>query len=223
MIRPVFDYPWLTLDLGRDMRVISWAPHRPGIVTARHILWREVRNADLTEDFDALAWLAQECKSRALEQAVAMLTSRKIATFSVAHASVGGVSAQAVATVGLSNAERAAPVDRQVTANYTGYGTINIAVVTDCCLNDVGLIEAQSIASAARTAAVLEAGAMAAAGPATGTGTDCIAVAAPAGPEAFCGLHTPQGKAIAAAVYAAVREGADQWLAETGGMPYDLG
>lgn len=223
MIRPIFDYPWLTLDLGRDMRVISWAPHRPGIVTARHILWREVRNADLTEDFDALAWLAQECKSRDMGRAVAMLTSRKIATFSVADASVGGVFAQAVATVGLSNAERAAPAEHHLTPAYASYGTINVAVITDCNLNDIGLIEAQSIASAARTAAVLESGAMAATGPATGTGTDCIAVAAPAGQGAFCGLHTPQGKAIAAAVYAAVREGADQWMAETGGTPYDLG
>jgi adenosylcobinamide amidohydrolase len=223
MIRPIFDYPWLTLDLGRDMRVISWAPHRPGIVTARHILWREVRNADLTEDFDALAWLAQECKIRDMKQAVAMLTSRKIATFSVAETSIGGVFAQAVATVGLSNAERAAPSELYVERTNTVYGTINIAVITECNLNDIGLIEAQSIASAARTAAVLESGAMATTGPATGTGTDCIAVAAPAGQEAFCGLHTPQGKAIAAAVYAAVREGADQWLAETGGTPYDLG
>jgi adenosylcobinamide amidohydrolase len=141
----------------------------------------------------------------------------------VAETSIGGVFAQAVATVGLSNAERAAPSELYVERTNTVYGTINIAVITECNLNDIGLIEAQSIASAARTAAVLESGAMATTGPATGTGTDCIAVAAPAGQEAFCGLHTPQGKAIAAAVYAAVREGADQWLAETGGTPYDLG
>jgi adenosylcobinamide amidohydrolase len=222
-MRPVFDYPWLTLDLGRDMRVISWAPHRGGIVTARHILWREVRNADLTEDFDALAWLAQECLDRGMEQAVAMLTSRKIATFSVAEQQVDGVRAQAVATVGLSNAERAGPVADAAPARRATYGTINVAVILDHGLNDIGLIEAQSIASAARTAAVLEAGAMAQTGPATGTGTDCIAIAAPVGAEAFCGMHTAPGKALAAAVYAVVRQGADQWILETGGKPYDLG
>ena len=222
-MRPVFDYPWLMLDLGRDMRVISWAPHRGGIVTARHILWREVRNADLTEDFDALAWLAQECLDRGMEQAVAMLTSRKIATFSVAEQQVDGVRAQAVATVGLSNAERAGPVGDAAPARRATYGTINVAVILDHDLNDIGLIEAQSIASAARTAAVLESGAMAQTGPATGTGTDCIAIAAPVGAEAFCGMHTAQGKALAAAVYAAVRQGADQWILETGGKPYDLG
>lgn len=223
MIQPVFEYPWLTLDLGRDMRVISWAPHRPGLVTARHILWREVRNADLTEDFDVFPWLAQECLQRGMQRAVAMLTSRKIATFTVAESTIGGVEARAVATVGLSNAERAAPVLDQPHQARAQYGTINIAVILNHPLNDIGLIEAQSIASAARTAAVLESGAMAPSGPATGTGTDCIAVAAPIGQEPFCGLHTAQGKAIAAAVYAAVREGADQWIAETGGTPYDLG
>ncbi|OZB20489.1 MAG: hypothetical protein B7X55_00185 [Rhodobacterales bacterium 34-62-10] len=223
MIHPVLEYPWLTLDLGRDMRVISWAPHRPGLVTARQILWREVRNADLTEDFDALGWLAQECKGRGMEQAVAMLTSRKIATFSVADANVEGITARAVSTVGLSNAVRAAAEVHKPTKIRASYGTINIAVTLNYPLNDIGLIEAQSIATAARTAAVLESGAMTTSGPATGTGTDCIAVAAPAGQDAFCGLHTPQGKAIASAVYSAVREGADHWIAETGGTPYDLG
>ena len=222
MIQPVLDYPWLTLDLGHDMRVISWAPHRGGIVTARHILWREVRNADLTEDFDVLSWLAQDCAVRGMGQAVAMLTSRKIATYTTAAVQVDGVLATAVATVGLSNAVRAADVP-EAAAERLSYGTINIAVMLDYPLNDIGLIEAQSIASAARTAAVLESGAMTTTGPATGTGTDCIAIAAPAGEEAFCGLHTAQGKAIAAVVYSAVRQGADQWIAETGGTPYELG
>lgn len=223
MIQPVFEYPWLTLDLGRDMRVISWAPHRGGIVTARHILWREVRNADLTEDFDVLSWLAEACAGRGMGQAVAMLTSRKIATFTMADVEVEGVHAQAVATVGLSNAERAGAVAEGPMLDSAYYGTINIAVIVEYPLTDIGLIEAQSIASAARTAAVLESGAMAATGPATGTGTDCIVIAAPEGDDAFCGLHTAQGKAIGAAVYAAVRQGADQWIAETGGKPYDLG
>lgn len=223
MIAPALDWPWLGLDLGRDMRVISWAPHRGGIVTARHILWREVRNADLPEGFDVLPWLAGECDARGQGQAVAMLTSRKLASFTTASASVEGIAAQVVATVGLSNAERAAGEALGHPVPRTGYGTINVAVLLDCPLTDTALIEAQSIASAARTAAVLESGAMAPTGPATGTGTDCIAIAAPAGDIPFCGLHTAQGRALAAAVYAAVRQGADQWIAETGGKPYPLG
>jgi hypothetical protein len=34
--------------------MLSWAPHNPGFVTTDRVIWREVRDADLTEDFDAL-------------------------------------------------------------------------------------------------------------------------------------------------------------------------
>jgi adenosylcobinamide amidohydrolase len=44
-------------------------------------------------------------------------------------------------------------------------------------------------------------------GRATGTGTDCIVVAAPTGTEPFAGLHTEVGEAIGAAVYTAVAGG----------------
>lgn len=223
MITPVLDHPWLSLDLGREMRVISWAPHRGGLVSARQILWREVRNADLPEGFDAFQWLAQECRDRGMEEAVTMLTSRKIATFTVAQAEVGGVRAQAVATVGLSNAERAADGVWMPARPVAGYGTINTAVILEYGLTDIGLIEAQNIATAARTAAIIETGVMTPTGMATGTGTDCNVIAALPGTDAFCGLHTPQGKAVAAAVYSAVRQGAEVWTLETGGKPYDLG
>lgn len=223
MIEPVYTHPWLTLDLGRVMRVISWAPHRGGIVDTRHILWRELRNADLPPDLDVFAWLKKECAARHMEDAVAMLTSRKIATFTTAFSKVDEVTAKAVATVGLSNAVRAAPLSDRCEMTAKSYGTINVAVILSYALDDIALIEAQNVASAARTAAVLESGVKIASGLATGTGTDCTAIAAPVGTDPYCGLHTPQGQAIAAAVYQAVHEGAAQWIKETGGKPYDLG
>lgn len=44
--------PYLLLDLGAPHRVISWAVHRPGMVEASRILWREVRDADLPPGLD---------------------------------------------------------------------------------------------------------------------------------------------------------------------------
>lgn len=44
--------PWLDFDLGAEIPVLSFTLNRPGFVTARRILWREVRNADLTPDLD---------------------------------------------------------------------------------------------------------------------------------------------------------------------------
>ncbi len=45
-------------------------------------------------------------------------------------------------------------------------------------------------------------------GLATGTGSDCIAIAAPPGQAAFAGLHTEIGEALGRVVYDAVAAGA---------------
>lgn len=217
-MRVTLDAPWLDCDLGAPHRVLSWAPHRPGYQTARHILWRQVRNADLPADLDVGAWLAREMARR---EGVCLLTSRDIACHHTTRAMVEGVTAQALATVGLSNAEAVgARVDRtgrdwdKVLAPY---GTINIAVRLSLPLSDTGLLEAQSIATQARTAAIIGAGHAVPGGAiATGTGTDCIAVAAPPGAEDYAGLHTPLGEAIGRAVFDAVARGAADWQATIG-------
>ena len=61
----------------------------------------------------------------------------------------------------------------------------------------------------ARTAAILDLGLRTGDGrPVTGTGTDCIIVAAPIGGpiQAHCGLHTDLGKALGEIVYGATSE-----------------
>lgn len=217
-MRVTLNAPWLDCDLGAPHRVLSWAPHRPGYQTARHILWRQVRNADLPADLDVAAWLAREMSRR---DAVCLLTSRNIAYHHNARATVEGVTAQALATVGLSNAEavgaRADRSGRDWDKALPSYGTINIAVRLSRPLSDTGLLEAQSIATQARTAAIIAAGHRVPGGAiATGTGTDCIAIAAPPGAEDYAGLHTPQGEAIGRAVFDAVARGAAEWQATIG-------
>ena len=49
--------PWLEFDLGAPMQVLSFALNTPGFCTARRILWREVRNADLPPGMDVDPWL----------------------------------------------------------------------------------------------------------------------------------------------------------------------
>jgi adenosylcobinamide amidohydrolase len=203
--------PWLTVDLGQNMRVLSWALNRPGFARARHILWREVRNADLPEGFDARGWLIGELAARGMPDAVAFLTSRDVRRFTRSSATVGEVRADCVATVGLSNAER---VGSRRDRPRGCWGTINIAVRLSTGLTEAGLIEALSIAAEARTAAVMDAAWVLPTGRATGTGTDCIAMAAPDGAVAHAGLHTDVGEAVGAAVYRATLEGALDWLQE---------
>lgn len=220
--------PWLDFDLGQDMQVLSWAPYGAGYTRARRILWRQVRNADLPPDLDVTAWLVAQLRERAALDAVCMLTSRDVAHHHIAQAQAEGISVQAVATVGLSNSERVGHrVDRSgrdwnrdlaSEMRAQGYGTINIGLRIDTGLSQTGLLEALSIATQARTTAILEAGHHLpdGAGLATGTGTDCIAVAAPEGQIAYAGLHTALGQAIGQAVLAAVTQGARDWQASVG-------
>uniref|UniRef100_UPI003B515E0E adenosylcobinamide amidohydrolase n=1 Tax=Roseovarius indicus TaxID=540747 RepID=UPI003B515E0E len=204
------DRPWLEFDLGREMQVLSWAVHRPGLVRARRILWREVRNADLSEELDVEAWLAEELAARGAGDAVTFLTSRDIRAFTRATATAGATEAQAVATVGLSNAER---VGHRVDRTGHDWGTINVALRLNRSLTEAALLEVMSIAVEARTAAVMDVEMPLGPGRATGTGTDCVAVAAFEGRERYAGLHTDIGEAAGRAVYTAVLDGARHWMA----------
>ncbi|MEM7547510.1 MAG: adenosylcobinamide amidohydrolase [Pseudomonadota bacterium] len=205
--------PWLMADLGEPQRVLSWSLNRPGFVTSRRIVWREVRDADLPENFDADAWFAAELAQVGEEDAVGFLTSRDVTRFTTGHAEVEGVEAAAVATIGLSNAERVGSVRR---ADFA-IGTINIAVSVSTGLTEAAIIETLSVATAARTAAIMSHGPMLASGRATGTGTDCLAVAAPPGTARHAGLHTAIGEAVGRAVYDAVATGAQNWMKEQEG------
>ncbi|MYM55881.1 adenosylcobinamide amidohydrolase [Thalassovita mangrovi] len=210
MTRVTLTRPWLEFDLGSDHQVLSWSLNRPGFTTARRILWREVRNADLTPELDVRHWLERELDATQARDAVTMLTSRDVGSYTEATATAGHCTAHCVATVGLSNAER---VGHRVERAPDAYGTINIAVHLDCGLSQTGLIEAMSIATQARTTAVIEVGLALPCGIATGTGTDCIAIAAPPGVQDYAGLHTDPGEAVGAAVYRATLAGARDWRA----------
>ena len=118
--------------------------------------------------------------------------------------------ARCVATVGLNNALRIGDLPSPTASRP---GTINVLIQTSVPLSDAGAIEALSIATEARTVAVLEGGVHSTAGPgiASGTGTDCIAVASPIGSDAmpalYAGKHTMLGHLIGASTYEAVAKG----------------
>jgi adenosylcobinamide amidohydrolase len=199
--------PWLAAHLPRPMRVLSWAPFAPGFTQARHVVWREVRNADLTPDFDVDHWFAAEMAR--WPDAVGMLTSRDIGTYQRAEVTVDGIRAACLATVGLTNAEA---VGRRRPYHSADFGTINLCTVVDAGLTETAQLEALSIAVQARTAAVMEVGLQLDTGLATGTGTDCAALACDPGEGRYAGLHTALGEAIGAATRQAVAAAAADWI-----------
>lgn len=203
------DRPWITAKLAAPMRVLSWSINRPGFQTTDTILWREVRNADLPPDLDVNAWFAGELAARGMTDAVAMLTSRDVTAFEEERVTIGDCTAHALATVGLSNGER---VGTRLDRTGHDWGTINIAVEVDIPLSEAALIETLSIAVQARTAAVMDCGFDIPTGRVTGTGTDCVAIAAPVGDAPYAGLHTEIGHAVGRAVYDAVRRGGSYWM-----------
>lgn len=206
------DRPWLELDLGTPHRVLSWSITNPGFVTTSRIVWREVRNADLPRDLDVSDWFRRELAAKGWSNATAMLTSRDLDAYETADATVENVTARCVATTGLSNAER---IGHRVDRSGTNWGTINIAVQLSTPLSDAALVETISVAAQARTAAVMDIGHTLPTGIATGTGTDCIAIATPPGDVPYAGLHTAIGEAVGRAVYEAVHAGARIWMDKT--------
>lgn len=202
--------PWLIADLDAPRRVLSWTLNRPGFATAQRIVFREVRNRDLPAGMDAKDWLDTELSAADLADAPTLLTSRTISTYQLHHATSGNVSVSCLATAGLSNAER---IGHRQCFEGANWGTINMAVECSAPLTEAAQIEALTIVAQARTAAVMDAEFILPQGPATGTGTDCIAIAAPSGNVGFAGLHTDIGEALGRASYDAVTAAVAEWLA----------
>src|SRR5262249_36698794 len=97
-------------------------------------------------------------------------------------------------------------------------GTVNLLVQLSRPLSDNALVECIALAAEARTAALLQLHVPSRRSfrSATGTGTDCIVVAAPEGPggERYPGKHTALGAALGRAVRDATARGGRRWLEE---------
>jgi adenosylcobinamide amidohydrolase len=206
--------PFLTAHFSAPQRTLGWSLTHPGFATIRDVVWLEVRGADLV-GVDPLALLRGELAAHGLPEALAFMTARDIRRYHVARGHAEDVQAVCLTTVGLSNAERVG-VRR---AWRTSVGTINTLVHVSKPLTDGAMIEAISIATEARTTAIVEAMQKGDKPAVTGTGTDCIVVACPCDGEAtpWAGLHTAIGEAIGGAVYEATREGVALWREETSG------
>lgn len=206
------DPPWLIARFAHRQRMASWSLNRPGLVLADTVAWLQVRDAEFLPVEDPLAFLEDKLDRKGLAGAVGLLTAREIERHHVASAGDEDGSAEALVTLGLTNgivlAGDGRPLDQAVPETV---GTINMLVAVSHPLTDGAMLEALSIATMARTAALLADG-----GPVVGTGTDCIVVACPdAAPHRrFVGLHTEIGARITASVFQAVLEARQRWQSD---------
>jgi adenosylcobinamide amidohydrolase len=199
--------PWLIVRLPGPHQVASWAIAGGGLGVATAVVWRQVAERDLRPPVDPARWLRNKMREAGIEDAVGLLTSRDLDAWVEATSECAGVRAHCVATVGLGNALRAGDPP----GPFARIGTINILCRIDAPLAREGLLEGLAIATEAKAAAVLEAGVVSRRSglPATGTGTDCVVIAAPPGRDVahYAGKHTGIGAVIGASVRDAVSAG----------------
>jgi adenosylcobinamide amidohydrolase len=202
--------PFLVVSFPERQRMLSWTVTRPGACSAKQVAWLEVRNKDLPAKVDADALIASKASARGLGGVPLLVTSRDIRRHHVAQATVEDVTATCVATVGLSNGER---VGRRASTPVPVAGTINLLVHVSRPMTEGAFLETLSIVAQARTVTVIEADIARDGASITGTGTDCIVVAAPCGePGArYAGLHTAIGEAVGKSTCEAMRAGIETW------------
>jgi adenosylcobinamide amidohydrolase len=207
-------HPMLTVRFEAEQRILGWSLTKPGFATTRDVVWLEVRDADLGPHVDPLDFVRTKLSAQGLDDAAAFMTAREIARHHVAQSQVGCAIVTCVTTVGLTNGEK---VGERRGAHDCVAGTINTLVHVSHALSQGAFVESVSIATQARTAAIMDTKKLRDGPAITGTGTDCIIVVAPeTGAAATCaGLHTELGEAIGAAVYEATYAGAAEWSAET--------
>ncbi len=205
--------PWLLARFRTPQRIVSWSLNRPGFVVAGAVAWLQVKDADLPIGLDPKSFLESRLVDEGLGDAVGLMTARDIRAYEVGSAGEGECAVDTMLTLGLGNAVTLDPAGRPVSGAREAepVGTINALVACSQPLDDGALLEAISVATAARTAGLL-----ADDGRAIGTGTDCIAIACPAGETraTFAGLHTAIGTNIASAVFRATRAGRRAWERE---------
>jgi len=194
---------WVVPD--QACRVLSWAPLGGGVRIAHLLANHQIELDDREAMRRPRACLAAVVRAAGYDprRTVALMTGAEVARAGYALAARAGVIAGAWCTAGFSNALR---VGDRATVLSSHAGTINIIVVVNHPLIRAAMVEAVAIATEARALAVLEAEieSVRSGAPATGTGTDCIAIAAPLRADAhagrYCGKHTLLGELIGRAV-----------------------
>lgn len=210
-MRPELRPPWLLLDFGQELRLLGWPVVGPSLGPARRVAWLQVRNADLPPDRDPAAYFAERAAAASVAFDAGLMTAAELRGFAVKQRLTSSAAVSVVATGGLGNAESTVPSPGiPAVRKAARFGTINVVAAIEHPLTLAAQIEAVSIVAEARTAAVIGLGLTMEDGtrPVTGTGTDCILVAAPGAETGLghCGLHTDVGRALAEAAYESVRD-----------------
>ena len=203
----------LILSFSTPARVLSWALLNGGFCRADHVVNHHVVGNDARFCAAPEHWLEQATAKLDLDgKIVAMATAVEMKSLAQVSQSTNSAKVTCFATVGCGNAlsigdPTSAATEQTVLPQLH---TINVTVTVAPGLCEEALVEAVQIATEGRVRALYEAGVRSSISGlvATGTGTDCIAVASLGLERArYCGKHTHLGELIGRASYLAVRQG----------------
>jgi adenosylcobinamide amidohydrolase len=201
---------WLLARFNEPWNVLSWCVVNGGFQRTKTIGWLYLQPNEIAAVRDPVDWMRAAMHAEGLADAAGFMTSRRAHAWVEASAEEADCQAWAVGTVGLSNALRVGDP-----AGESQCGTINLAMCVNTPLTTEAALEALGLMAEAKTLAVLESGtrSIVSQEPATGTGTDYLAVAWPptGTPLPYSGKHTAIGAAIGRAAFDAVMRGIEHW------------
>ncbi|RLT97884.1 MAG: hypothetical protein D9N11_14610 [Ketobacter sp.] len=205
------DYVWVELLHG-EHRVLSSSVLNGGLAKARHLLNLKVpRFFDGTEH-PTLSLQSYAESLGAKGPIVGMMTAASMDSTRCYRELVQGIELVALVTCGLDNARRVGdPAEyRAMVSQPHEAGTINIIVLSSAGLSLAAMVEAVQMITEAKTAALMAAGISSpvSAEPATGTGTDAVAVVSGLGGEQvqYCGKHVLFGEVLGRITFNAVQD-----------------
>jgi len=219
----------LIVSFSAPMRCLSWAVLNGGFCQARHIFNCQVSGDNVSFCSDPGPWLERAASGLGLEgKVIGMATAVRMKNLVKVSLEDGIFDVSCFATVGCGNALAVGdPASMLAEESAPFLHTINLILVVQPGLTDAAMVEAVQIATEGRVRALYEDGIKSCQSslPATGTGTDCIAIASLGnGAEPYCGKHTKLGELIGLTAYTAVKKGlAQRWTsgARPGGNSND--
>jgi adenosylcobinamide amidohydrolase len=200
----------LVVTFPGPRNVMSWAILNGGVRThASHIINHHVDPH--THGDDPGKTLRQAASRIGIKGTfVGMLTGADVQQFSMARAMYNELQAYVISTAGCANLATVGETGNFVegTSPPVETGTINIIVALNYAFTREAMMEAMAIVTEAKVRATYEFGlkSVATGQPATGTGTDCIAVAVGHDRRyVFCGKHTKWGELVGRASLESIR------------------
>lgn len=200
----------LVVTFPAPRSVMSWAILNGGTqIRASHIINHQVDPR--TPDSDPQKTLRQAATRIGIQDTfVGLLTGADVQRFSMARGVYNELQAYVISTAGCGNLSTVGETGMYLEGESPPVlpGTINIIVALNYAFTQEAMLEATAIVTEAKVRAVYELGlkSVATGESATGTGTDCIAIAV--GHDrcyAFCGKHTKWGELVGGAALESIR------------------